>query len=51
MQSVFDSPDTTVYRGDVVESLGAGSVEVDGHGRTNIIRTAGQPTGFRFEYG
>ena len=51
VQSVFDSTDTAVYRGYVVESLGAGSVEVDGQGRTNIIWTAGQPTGFRFEYG
>ena len=51
VQSIFDSTDSQVYRGYVVESLAAGSVELDAQGRTNIVWTAGSPTGFRLEFG
>jgi hypothetical protein len=51
VQSVFNSASTQVYARYVVESMGAGSVEVDHRGRNNVIWYAGQPTGFLYERG
>jgi hypothetical protein len=51
VQSVFNSTSTQVYATYVVESMAAGSVEVDHRGRNNVIWYAGQPTGFLYERG
>lgn len=51
VQSVFDQPDRQQYRGYVVESLSAGSVEVDRWGRINVVWVASEYLGFRYEEG
>ena len=51
VQSVFERADIQVYRGYLVDGLTAGSVEVDGWGRTNVIWVATQAVGFQFQHG
>jgi len=51
VQSVFSSTSTQVYGSYLVESMAAGSLEVDDHGRSNVIWTAGKETGFLFQSG
>lgn len=51
VQSVFEAPDRQQYRTYVVQSLSAGSVEVDRWGRTNVVWVASEYLGFRYEQG
>lgn len=46
--SVFESTSTGVYRDFVVSTLAAGSVEVDDHGRRNVVWAAHRPVGVLF---
>ncbi len=49
--SVFNSTSTGDYAGYVVNTAASGAVEIDGHGRRNIIWIAGRPTGFSLQNG
>lgn len=51
VQSVFEEPSTQAYRTYSLDALAAGAVEIDDAGRKNVIRVAGEQTGFRFEHG
>jgi hypothetical protein len=51
VQSVFTTPSTEAYASYVLNTMAAGSVELDDRGRTNVIWTAGAPTGFLFKRG
>jgi hypothetical protein len=51
VQSVFSSPSTSVYASFVLETMAAGSLELDDSGRKNVIWAAGEPTGFMFNRG
>lgn len=51
IQSLFTDPSTSAYESYVVNSVLAGSVEVDAKGRRNIVWAAGQNIGFRYEHG
>jgi hypothetical protein len=49
--STFRSDSTGHYQDLVVSAIDAGSVELDGRGRTNIICRAFKPTGDLFRFG
>ena len=51
VQSVFALPSTEAYTSYIVESMAAGSLEVDDLGRRNVIWAAGEETGFLFRRG
>jgi hypothetical protein len=51
VQSVFASASTSAYEAYVVSSAAAGSVEVDGQNRVNIIWVAGHTVGFKYQNG
>lgn len=51
IQSVFSTPSTQLYAEYIIESITAGSIEVDDYDRKNIIWVAGERTGFLFNYG
>jgi hypothetical protein len=51
VQSVFNSTSTQMYATYILDSMAAGSVEIDQRGRNNVIWYAGQPTGFLYERG
>ncbi len=51
VQSVFASPSTQAYSSYVIETMAAGSLEIDDRSRKNVIWAAGEQTGFLFRNG
>ena len=51
VNSVFESPDHAVYSNYIVGTMASGCVEIDDHGRANLIYFAGEKTGARYEHG
>ena len=51
VQSVFSTPSTQEYASYIIETMAAGSLEVDDRGRSNVIWAAGKETGFLFKQG
>lgn len=49
--SVFDITEHKKYKDYIVNTLASGSVEIDDHGRTNIVWFAGQTTGWEYKDG
>jgi hypothetical protein len=49
--SVFNSTSTGVYANYILDTAASGAVEIDAHGRRNIVWIAGRENGFSFRGG